>query len=193
MYLFNALDRGNLRNAKTDGIEDDLHFKTNQYNITLVVFFVPYVLFAPPIVMLGKKFGPARVLPVLMLCFGSFTILGAAARNFGGMMALRWFLDWKGLESPKPYIESWPRPGMSGAAFFPLVIYCPTAFYRRGELARRLAMFYAASNIANAFTGLLAFGVFQIKNTSLDGSRYLFLIEGSCTFLFSFFAYWYLS
>lgn len=39
--------------------------------------------------------------------------------------------------------------------------------------------------------GLLAFGVFQIQS-SLSGWRYLFLIEGSCTVLFSFFAFWYL-
>lgn len=50
MYLFNALDKGNLGNAKTDGMEDDLHFKGNQYNIILSVFYVPYVIFAPPIV-----------------------------------------------------------------------------------------------------------------------------------------------
>lgn len=50
MYLFNALDKGNLGNAKTDGLEHDLHFKNNQYNIILSVFYVPYVLFAPPIV-----------------------------------------------------------------------------------------------------------------------------------------------
>lgn len=42
--------------------------------------------------MLGKKFGPARVLPILMMCFGSMTILAVAAQNFAGMMALRWFL-----------------------------------------------------------------------------------------------------
>lgn len=50
---------------------------------------------------------------------------------------------------------------MAESAFFPLVIYYLTTFYRRGELARRLAIFYAASNIANAFSGLLAFGVFR--------------------------------
>lgn len=50
MYLFNALDKGNLGNAKTDGMEKDLHFKSNQYNIILSVFYVPYVIFAPPIV-----------------------------------------------------------------------------------------------------------------------------------------------
>lgn len=45
---------------------------------------------------------------------------------------------------------------MAESAFFPLVIYYLTTFYRRGELARRLAIFYAASNIANAFSGTIA-------------------------------------
>ena len=50
MYLFNALDKGNLGNAKTAGLEKDLGFKNNQYNIILSVFYVPYVLFAPILV-----------------------------------------------------------------------------------------------------------------------------------------------
>lgn len=81
---------------------------------------------------------------------------------------------------------------MSESAFFPLVIYYLTTFYRRGELARRLAIFYAASNIANAFSGLLAVGVFHITNTRLYPWRYLFLIEGSLTFLFAIFTFFYL-
>jgi hypothetical protein len=40
-------------------------------------------------------------------------------------------------------------------------------------------------------TGLLAFGVFHI-HSKLSAWRYLFIIEGSCTALFSFFAFWYL-
>jgi MFS family permease len=124
--------------------------------------------------MLGKRFSPARVLPILMFCFGSFTLLAASAKNFSGIFALRWFL------------------GMSEAAFFPLVIYYLTTFYRRAELARRLALFYAASNIANAFSGLIAFGVFQIENTPMPQWRYLFIIEGAVTVSFSFFAFWYL-
>ncbi|CAN9480491.1 unnamed protein product [Alternaria alternata] len=173
MYLFNALDKGNLGNAKTDGMDKDLGFVGNQYNIMLSIFYVPYVIFAPPIGMLGKKYGPHRVLPIMMFCFGSATLLAASVQNWSGMMALRWFL------------------GMAESAFFPLVIYYLTTFYRRGELARRLALFYAASNIANAFSGLLAFGVFQIES-KLDSWRYLFIIEGALTVCFSFFAYWYL-
>jgi hypothetical protein len=65
-------------------------------------------------------------------------------------------------------------------------------FYRRGELARRLAIFYAAQSIASAFSGLLAFGVFQIQGGPLADWRYLFLIEGCLTIAASGFAFWYL-
>ncbi|OAA70694.1 Major facilitator superfamily transporter [Cordyceps fumosorosea ARSEF 2679] len=174
MYLFNALDKGNIGNAQTKGLSKDLNFKDGQYNLIISIFFVPYVIFAPPFAMLGKKYGPARALPIMMFSFGSMTLLTAAATNFSGIFALRWFL------------------GMAEAAFFPTVIYYLTTFYRRGELARRLAIFYAASNIANAFSGLLAFGVFHIKDSKILAWRYLFIIEGSATILFAIFAFWYL-
>ncbi|OIW26671.1 MFS general substrate transporter [Coniochaeta ligniaria NRRL 30616] len=176
MYLFNSLDKSNLGNAKTakPGLESSLGLVGNQYNILLSVFFVPYVLTAPFLGILGKRYGPSRVLPCMMFCFGAFTLLVVCVRNFGGIMALRWFL------------------GMSESAFFPLVIYYQTMFYRRGELARRLAIFYAAQSIASAFGGLLAFGVFQIKGGAIASWRYLFAIEGGGTVLFSIFAFWYL-
>ncbi|KAL0636895.1 hypothetical protein Q9L58_004117 [Maublancomyces gigas] len=174
MYLFNALDKSNLGNAKTSGqFEKDLHLYGNQYNTLLSVFYVPYVLCAPPFGMLSKKYGPARVLPIMMFSFGSMTLISAGVSSFGGIMTVRWFL------------------GMAESAFFPSVIYYLTTFYRRGELARRLAIFYAASNIASAFSGLLAYGVFHIRS-SISAWRYLFIIEGTCTVLFSFFAFWYL-
>lgn len=124
--------------------------------------------------MLAKYYGPANALPVMMFTFGSMTLLTASATNFSGIFALRWFL------------------GMAESAFFPTVIYYLTTFYRRGELARRLAIFYAASNIANAFSGLLSFGVFRIEGGILEPWRYLFIIEGSLSVIFSFFAFWYL-
>ena len=81
MYLANALDKGNLGNAKTNGMEKDLHFKDGQYNTILSVFFVPYVIFSAPVAFVGKKFGPARVLPILMFIFGSMTLLEGKSIN----------------------------------------------------------------------------------------------------------------
>ncbi len=92
MYLANALDKGNLGNAKTNGMERDLHFKDGQYNTILSVFFVPYVLFSAPVAFVGKRYGPSRVLPVLMFIFGGMTLISASVKNFGGMMATRWIL-----------------------------------------------------------------------------------------------------
>ncbi len=102
-------------------------------------------------------------------------VLVAATRNFSSIFVLRFFL------------------GAVESAFFPLVIFYLTTFYRRSELARRLAIFYAASNIANAFSGLLAFGVFQIKSNLVDHPwRWLFIIEGTLTVLFALFVFFYL-
>jgi len=134
-------------------------------NILLSIFFVPYVLTAPFLGILGKMYGPSRVLPLMMGAFGSMTICTLAAYNWSGLMALRWFL------------------GMAESAFFPLVIYYQTLFYRRHELARRLAIFYAASNIAYAFGGLLAFGMFQLHGGLLPSWKYLFALEGGLTVL----------
>jgi len=59
MYLFNSLDKSNPGNAKTAGLEKSLHMNgTNQYNLILSIFFVPYVLTAPVLGILGKKYGP---------------------------------------------------------------------------------------------------------------------------------------
>lgn len=66
---------------------------------------MPYVVFAPFFGLVGKKYGPARVLPIMMMVFGSMTLLTAPVHNFGGLFALRWFI------------------GMATGAFFPLVIY----------------------------------------------------------------------
>lgn len=173
MYLFNALDKGNISNAKTDGIEDDLNMHAEQWNIMLSIFYIPFVLCAFPITFIIKRFNAATVIPILMFGFGSLTLCCAAVTNFGGLMTVRWFL------------------GMAESAFFPGIIFYLSTFYRRSELARRLAIFYAAANMANAFSGLLAFGVFQITG-GLHGWQYLFLIEGAATVVTAVFAFVYL-
>jgi MFS family permease len=133
----------------------------NQYNTMLSIFYAPCVVFAPPISTLGKKHGPNRVEPVVMLCFGSATLLAASVQNWSGMEALRVSTR---REKIRVSEGSWVYVGMAESAFFLLVIYYLTIFYRRDEVARTLALFYTASNIATAFSGLLAFGVFYIKS-----------------------------
>ena len=80
---------------------------------------------------------------------------------------------------------------MFESCFFPGVLFYLSTFYRRSELARRVGIFYSAASVANAFSGLLAFGVFQIKG-SIKGWQYLYLIEGGSTVAIAIFAFIYL-
>lgn len=67
MYFFNSLDRSNLGNAKTDGLDTDLHLRGNQYSIILAVFNVTFCLFDLPSNLLLKKYSGKLMLPGMML------------------------------------------------------------------------------------------------------------------------------
>ena len=85
------------RHVDQAGLEKDLGMEgTNDYNILLSIFFVPYVLTAPFLGIVGKMYGPSRVLPCMMFTFGTMTLLVVAVKNFAGLVTLRWFLGMAG-------------------------------------------------------------------------------------------------
>lgn len=49
LYFFSALDRGNLGNAKSAGLEKDLGFKANEYGILLTCFTLSFSLLVRPV------------------------------------------------------------------------------------------------------------------------------------------------
>jgi hypothetical protein len=59
LYLLAFLDRVNIANAKLYNLSADLGLVGNQYNVALVLFFVPYIIFEIPANMLLKKFRPS--------------------------------------------------------------------------------------------------------------------------------------
>lgn len=67
------------------------------------------------------------------------------------------------------------------AGFFAGAVFYLTLFYTRGELGFRIALFFGSALLAGAFSGLLAFGVFQIKESHVKGWMWLFIIEGGAT------------
>lgn len=58
LYVAAFLDRVNISNALTLGLQKDLKLKGNQANIALTIFFVPYVLFEVPSNVLMRRFKP---------------------------------------------------------------------------------------------------------------------------------------
>jgi len=69
--------------------------------------------------------------------------------------------------------------GVCESGFFPAATYLLTIWYRRYEVQRRMAVFYAAASLSGAFSGLLAFGIESMDGISgLSGWQWIFLIEG---------------
>ncbi|OWZ60178.1 high-affinity nicotinic acid transporter [Cryptococcus neoformans c45] len=152
----------------------DLGLVGNQYYLMITIFYIPLCLCGTPLSIAAKRFSAARVIPLMMVGFGSCSLLSACVTNFGGLFALRFLL------------------GIFESPMLPSVVFYLSQFYTRGELARRVGVFYAASSISGAFSGLLAFGIFQIKSERLHGWQYLFLIEGAGTLAFAIFAFFWL-
>ncbi|KAJ7630906.1 major facilitator superfamily domain-containing protein [Roridomyces roridus] len=165
---------GNVGNAKTDGWDKDIHLVGNQYFLLVMIFYVPFCLFGTPISLFVKRYSAARVLPLMMIGFGSMALFAGIAKNFSQIFAIRFFL------------------GIFESAMLPAVVYYLSTFYKRNELASRVGVFYAAASIAGAFSGLIAFGVFHINSPHYHSWQFLFWIEGGGTILFATFAFFWL-
>jgi sugar phosphate permease len=138
LYLASFLDRTNIGNAKIDGLQKDLKMTSNQYNLTLTIFFISYSVFEPATQIMLKKFRPSIFLPIIMILWGIVMTTMGLVHNFSGLMAARWFL------------------GITEAGLFPGVNYYLSAWYRRRELGIRAAVFFSAAALAGSFGGLLA-------------------------------------
>jgi MFS family permease len=174
MYIMNYLDRNNIAAARLGGLEEDLDLVGNQYQTSVSILFVGYVLMQIPSNLYLNRVGkPSIYLPTAMVIWGVISGLTAAVQNFAGIASVRFFLG---------FIE---------AAYFPGCLYYLSCWYTRKELGFRTALLYSGSLISGAFSGLIAAGI----TGNLDGDlglrawRWLFIIEGAITVVIAVAAY----
>ncbi|KAI4745505.1 MFS transporter [Aureobasidium sp. EXF-12298] len=175
MYILNYLDRNNIASARLAGLETDLALTSSQYETSVSILFVGYLLMQIPSNLFLNKIGkPALYLPAVMCVWGVISTCTAAVQSFGGLVAVRFVL------------------GFVEAAYFPGCLFFLSSWYTRKELAFRSAVLYSGSLISGAFSGLIAAGILNGLSGSLGLSawRWLFIIEGAITItiaLISFF------
>ncbi|KAI2625013.1 MFS general substrate transporter [Hypoxylon sp. NC1633] len=174
MYIMNYIDRNNIAAAKLAGLPEDLHLdaSANQFQTAISILFVGYLLMQIPSNLFLNKIGkPAIYLPACMMVWGVISAATAAVTNFGGLIAVRFFL------------------GFVEAAYFPGCLYYLS--YTRKELGLRTAMLYSGALISGAFSGLISAGITQNMNgvRGLGAWQWLFIIEGVVTVGISFIAF----
>ncbi|KAL4931455.1 major facilitator superfamily domain-containing protein [Aspergillus undulatus] len=166
LYLLAFLDRGNIGNAKIEGMLDDLHMSGQEYNLCLTVFFFTYVAFELPSNLLLKKLRPSRLLPLLMVAWGVVMTLMGIVQDYHGLLSARLFL------------------GVAEAGLYPGIAYYITLWYPRHLAQYRQAMFFSAASIAGAFSGILAWAIAKMDGVgNYAGWRWIFILEGILTVL----------
>jgi len=166
MYIMNYLDRNNIAAVRLAGLQDELNLTSVQYQTTVSILFVGYILMQiPSNLFLNKTGKPAIYLPTCMIIWGIISGATGACHNFSGLVACRFFLG---------FIE---------AAYFPGCLFYLSAWYTRKELGLRTAVLYSGSLISGAFGGLITAGI----TSNMDGTqglrawRWVFILEGIIT------------
>jgi hypothetical protein len=140
----------------------------NDYNIALLVFFVPYILFEIPANLILRKMAPSTWLSLIMTLWGELslrqmmhvlieitkgisTIGMGLVRNFQGLVAMRVLLGFfeAGL-TPSEYFTTFVRHRTDRSG----CVYLISMYYKRYELQWRFTLFFTASIIAGAFGGV---------------------------------------
>ncbi|KAG0347967.1 hypothetical protein BG004_006445 [Podila humilis] len=166
LYLCSFLDRVNIGNAKVAGIINDIGLTASEYNWSLSIFFIGYVLFEVPSNMCLKKFGPRKWITIIMIAWGGIMMAMAGVTNAAGLLAARFFL------------------GVAECGLFPGSVYLLSLWYTRGELALRNGLFFSTATMAGAFGGVLAYGIEKMDGTAgLEGWQWIFILEGLPTVL----------
>ncbi|CAG8980595.1 hypothetical protein HYALB_00013745 [Hymenoscyphus albidus] len=74
LYMLSFLDRINIGNAKIQGLQKELKFSGSQYNIALLIVFVPFILLEVPSNIAMKKVRPSTWLSGLAVCWGTILL-----------------------------------------------------------------------------------------------------------------------
>lgn len=158
------MDRGNISNALTSTIAQDLGIDTNQINVGTALLSLGIVLLEIPSNILLQHVGPQRWLSGQIIAWGLVALFQNFMTNYGSYLGTRVLL------------------GLCEAGFIPGALYTMSTWYKRTETSLRVSVFFLGNLLASALTSLIGAGILSMGNRyGVAGWRWLFIIEGCIT------------
>ncbi|CAD6582353.1 MAG: hypothetical protein TREMPRED_003261 [Tremellales sp. Tagirdzhanova-0007] len=186
-YLSANLDRGNIGNARLQGLQTQLLSGSDtKYSVVLCAFYITYMLFSIPGTLLSKAVSPNYALGCGCLIWGIAAASMAGCHSYGAIIVCRLFIGLGESIFGQAVVLHYSLWTLSACPPFnnrPVFVVFNHSFslllpqYKKNEIATRLAAFIGAGVLAGAFGGLIAYGVSHI-NSKIQTWRILFLIEG---------------
>ncbi|EEA23287.1 hypothetical protein TMatcc_002144 [Talaromyces marneffei ATCC 18224] len=167
-YMLQFMDKLALSQATLFGIRQDLHLHGTQYAWASAVFYFGYLLWSWPTTYLIVRLPLGKYLSASVFIWGGVLMCHAACKNFGGLMAARFFL------------------GVGEAAIAPGFALLIGMFYKREEQPMRQAAWWVGNCVANAIGGFTGYGIGHIHTSNIVPWQYIFLILGAVTSAYAF-------
>ncbi|KAL5450316.1 hypothetical protein PMIN05_001037 [Paraphaeosphaeria minitans] len=181
MYLIKQIDVNNAANIKVlhvgqpSNILQELNMSSNDYNWVASIYGIAYIVFEAPSNLLLKKMSPHNWQARIFCTWGIITACHAAARTRNDLYAMRFLL------------------GMFEAGMFPGVLAQYSSWYRTDEMGRIVTYYFCFSNVSGIVGALLTYGLSYMNGVAgLSAWRWVYLLEGLATILFSGCVWYYL-
>ncbi|KAI1496214.1 major facilitator superfamily domain-containing protein [Biscogniauxia marginata] len=181
LYMLLFLDRTNIANArslgigKPNGLEESLNMPPNGYNVTLSIFYIPFVLAEIPanIILTLNKIRPGIFLGGQMFLLGILGMCQGLTESYGGLLTVRFLM------------------GVFEASLPAGATYMISMYYTKREASVRFAWFFNFALAGPLFSGLLAYAIVNLEGAGgYEGWRWIFIIEGLMTCFIAAFVIW---
>jgi ACS family tartrate transporter-like MFS transporter len=174
LYIVNYLDRTNVAYAALE-MSHDLGFSDRVFGLGAGIFFISYVALQIPGALLVERWSARRAISVIMIVWGSLTILTALVHTAGQLYLARFAL------------------GAAEAGFFPGVVVYLSHWFTRQDRCKAGSHFMAAVPLSFIIGSPLAGWILGHHWLGMQGWRWLFVLEGLPAILFGMVAFFYLT
>jgi len=174
LYVTNYLDRTSVAYAAI-GMSRTLGFSDRVFGLGAGIFFVSYVALQIPGALMIEHWSARRCITVIMIAWGSLTVLTGLVHTAGQLYGARLLL------------------GAAEAGFFPGVVVYLSHWFIREDRAKAGSNFMAAIPLSFIVGSPLAGWILGHPWLGVDGWRWLFVLEGLPAILLGAVAFFYLT
>ncbi|OJD35549.1 major facilitator superfamily [Diplodia corticola] len=175
MFFALQLDRGNIVQALSDNMLDDLGLTTNDYNYGQTIFYISFLLAELPSQLISKWMGPDHWIPLQMVSWSVIASMQAFISGRKSFFLTRCLL------------------GALEGGFVPEQILYLSYWYTSSEMPTRLSWFWVSSKATDMSSAFIAYVLLRLRGFfGAAGWQWLFFLEGLLTGVIGVLSWYYL-